>query len=143
MRRLVYSPFGAVLAGLRENSARMQAIGTPVYARLVAVYTISAGMAGLAGALLTQTNQFVGLNVLGYELAGELLVMLILGGIGRIYGAFIGTTVYIVAQDYLAKQFPEYWYFGIGLILVIVIMFAPGGIAGLLDKAARTLRRSR
>jgi branched-chain amino acid transport system permease protein len=143
LRRLVYSPFGAVLTGLRENTARMHAIGTPVYARLVGVYTISAAMAGVAGALLTQTNQFVGLNVLGYELAGELLVMLILGGIGRIYGAFIGTTVYIIAQDYLAKQFPEYWYFGIGLILVIVIMFAPGGIAGLLDKAATAMRRTR
>ena len=71
-------------------------------------------IAGIAGALLTQTNQFVGLNVLGFEPSGELLVMLILGGVGRLYGAFVGPVVYLIAQDLLAKQFPEYWYFGIG-----------------------------
>jgi branched-chain amino acid transport system permease protein len=134
VRRLIYSPFGAMLTGMRENTMRMHAIGAPVYLRLITVYTISAVMAGIAGALLTQTNQFVGLNVLGFELAGELLVMLILGGVGRIYGAFIGPVVYLVAQDYLAKQFPEYWYFGIGFILVLVVIFAPGGILGLTDK---------
>jgi branched-chain amino acid transport system permease protein len=134
VRRLIYSPFGAMLTGMRENTKRMHAVGAPVYMRLIAVYTISAVMAGVAGALLTQTNQFVGLNVLGFELAGELLVMLILGGVGRIYGAFVGPVVYLVAQDYLAKQFPEYWYFGIGFILVLVVIFAPGGILGLLDK---------
>jgi len=133
-RRLIYSPFGAMLTGMRENTTRMHAVGAPVYLRLIAVYTISAVMAGVAGALLTQTNQFVGLNVLGFELAGELLVMLILGGVGRLYGAFIGPVVYLLAQDYLAKQFPEYWYFGIGLILVLVVIFAPGGILGLVDK---------
>src|SRR5439155_17480580 len=112
-RRLIYSPFGAMLTGIRENPARMHAVGAPVYRRLVGVYTISATMAGVAGALLAQTNQFVGLNVLGFEPSGELLVMLILGGVGRLYGAFIGPVVYLIAQDLLAKQFPEYWYFGI------------------------------
>jgi branched-chain amino acid transport system permease protein len=134
VRRLIYSPFGAMLTGMRENTMRMHAVGAPVYLRLIAVYTISAVMAGVAGALLTQTNQFVGLNVLGFELAGELLVMLILGGVGRIYGAFVGPVVYLIVQDFLAKQFPEYWYFGIGFILVLVVIFAPGGILGLLDK---------
>jgi len=139
-RRLIYSPFGAMLTGMRENTTRMHAVGAPVYLRLIAVYTISAVIAGVAGALLTQTNQFVGLNVLGFELAGELLVMLILGGVGRLYGAFIGPVVYLLAQDYLAKQFPEYWYFGIGFILVLVVIFAPGGILGLLDKWLSFLR---
>jgi branched-chain amino acid transport system permease protein len=142
VRRLIYSPYGAMLTGLRENTTRMHAIGTPVYLRLVGVYTISAVMAGIAGGLLAQTNQFVGLNVLGFELAGELLVMLILGGVGRIYGAFIGPVVYLVVQDFLAKQFPEYWYFGIGFILVLVVMFAPGGILGLADKWLPFLRRT-
>jgi branched-chain amino acid transport system permease protein len=143
VRRLIYSPFGAALTGMRENTMRMHAVGAPVYLRLIAVYTISAVMAGVAGALLTQTNQFVGLNVLGFELAGELLVMLILGGVGRIYGAFIGPVVYLIAQDYLAKQFPEYWYFGIGLILVLVVIFAPGGILGLTDKLWTRFSRPR
>ena len=134
VRRIVYSPYGAMLTGIRENASRMQAIGAPVYWRLVVIYTISATMAGIAGALLTQVNQFVGLNVLGFELSGELLVMLILGGVGRIYGAFIGPAIYLAAQDYLARQFPEYWYFGIGALLIAVVLFAPGGILGLLDK---------
>jgi branched-chain amino acid transport system permease protein len=91
--------------------------------------------------LVTQTNQFVGLNVLSFESAGELLVMLILGGVGRIYGAFVGPVVYLIAQDFLAKQFPEYWYLGIGTMLVLVVMFARGGILGILDGLIARLRR--
>ena len=120
---------------------RMHAVGAPVYQRLVISYTISAALAGLAGALLTQTTQFVGLKVLGFELSGELLVMLILGGVGRIYGAFMGPLAYLLAQDYLAKQFPEYWYFGIGMMLVLVVMFARGGILGVIDVVIARLRR--
>jgi branched-chain amino acid transport system permease protein len=132
-RRIIYSPFGATLAGIRENTARMHAIGVPVYQRLVLIYTLSAMIAGVAGALLTQTNQFVGLNVLGFEASGELMVMLILGGVGRLYGAFVGPVVFLIAQDYLARQFPAYWYFGIGLMLVLVVLFARGGILGIID----------
>ena len=140
VRRLIYSPFGASLAGIRENTVRMHAIGAPVYARQLLVYTLSATLAGVAGALLTQTSQFVGLNVLGFEPSGELLVMLILGGVGRLYGAFVGPLVFLVAQDYLAKQFPEYWYFGIGLLLVIVVLFARGGILGICDALITRMR---
>jgi branched-chain amino acid transport system permease protein len=139
-RTIIYSPFGATLSGIRENIVRMHAIGVPVYRRLLTVYTLSAMMAGLAGALLAETNQFVGLNVLGFEPSGELMVMLILGGVGRLYGAFVGPAVYLIAQDVLAKQFPEYWYFGIGLMLVLVVMFARGGILGIADAAAAKLR---
>jgi branched-chain amino acid transport system permease protein len=134
VRKVIYSPFGASLAGIRENRLRMEAIGAPVYRRLVMVYTLSAVIAGFAGALLTQTNQVVGLNVLGFEPSGELIVMLVLGGVGRLYGAFLGPLVFLVAQDYLSKQFPEYWYFGIGLMLVLVVLFARGGLLGLSDK---------
>ena len=143
VRRLIYSPFGASLVGIRENLVRMHAIGAPAYARLVAVYTISGAIAGCAGALLMQTNQFVGLNVLSFEFAGELLVMLVLGGVGRIYGAFVGPLVYMIAQDQLAKQFPEYWYFGIGLLLVAVVLFARGGLLGIVDAIIEKFRRAR
>jgi branched-chain amino acid transport system permease protein len=143
VRRLIYSPFGTSLVGIRENLVRMRAIGSPAYARLIAVYTISATIAGCAGALLTQTNQFVGLNVLSFEFAGELLVMLVLGGVGRIYGAFVGPVVYLIAQDQLAKQFPEYWYFGIGLLLVVVVMFARGGVLGIADMIVAKFRGAR
>jgi branched-chain amino acid transport system permease protein len=134
VRRIIYSPYGAMLTGIRENTARMHAIGAPVYWRLVLIYTVSATMAGIAGALLTQVNQFVGLNVLGLEPSGDILVMLILGGVGRLYGAFVGPVVYLIAQDYLAKQYPEYWYFGIGVLLIVVVLFARGGILGLIDQ---------
>jgi len=79
--------------------------------------------------------------VLGLEPSGDLLVMLILGGVGRLYGAFIGPVVYLVAQDYLAKQYPEYWYFGIGALLIVVVLFARGGILGVMDKALARVRR--
>ena len=118
----------------------MQAIGAPVYARLLVVYTFSALLAGAAGVLLAQTNQFVGLNVLGFEPSGELLVMLILGGVGRLYGAFVGPLIFLIAQDYLAKQFPEYWYFGIGLMLVVVVLFARGGLLGISDAVIAKFR---
>jgi branched-chain amino acid transport system permease protein len=141
VRRLIYSPFGAALTGIRENRVRMEAVGTPVYSRLVIVYSISALFAGIAGALLTQTSQFVGLNVLGFEPSGELLVMLILGGVGRLYGAFVGPIVFLIAQDVLAKQFPEYWYFGIGAMLVLVVLFARGGVLGIIDTLIARMRR--
>ena len=140
VRRIVYSPFGATLTGIRENSMRMHAIGAPVYRRLLVVYTLSAMIAGVAGALLTQTSQFVGLNVLGVEPSGELMVMLILGGVGRLYGAFVGPLVYLVAQDVLAKQFPEYWYLGIGAMLVLVVLFARGGLLGITDAVVARFR---
>ncbi len=140
-RKIIYSPFGATLCGIRENIVRMHAIGVPVYRRLLTAYGISAMIAGVAGALLAETNQFVGLNVLGFEPSGEIMVMLILGGVGRLYGAFVGPLVYLVAQDFLAKQFPEYWYFGIGLLLVLVVLFARGGILGIADAIVARARK--
>jgi len=140
VRRLVHSSFGRSLVGIRENTVRMHAIGSPVRRRLVTIYTISAALAGVAGALLAQTTQFVGLTVLGFERSGELVVMLVFCGIGRLYGAFIGATVYMIAQDTLAKLQPEFWYFWIGLLLVLIVMFARGGLLGLIDKAMRRFR---
>src|SRR5438477_362344 len=134
-------PFLQLAAAAAMAALLGHAIGAPVYWRLVLVYAISATMAGVAGALLTQINQFVGLNVLGLEPSGDLLVMLILGGVGRLYGAFVGPIVYLIAQDYLAKQYPEYWYFGIGVLLIVVMLFARGGILGLFDQWLQALSR--
>ncbi len=136
-RRLVHSAFGRSLVGIRENAARMHAIGSPVRRRLLTVYTISAAMAGIAGGLLAQTTQFVGLTVLGFQRSGEILIMLVFGGIGRLYGAFVGASLYMIAQDQLAKMDPEFWYFWIGLLLVLLVMFARGGVLGLVERLLR------
>ena len=141
LRRLVHAPFGRSLVGIRENVGRMHAIGAPVRRRLLTAYTISAAFAGIAGALLTQTTQFVGLTVLSFERSGEIVIMLVLGGTGRLYGAFIGAAVYMIAQDQLAEADPIFWDFWIGLLLVLIVLFARGGILGLADRLLLSLRR--
>jgi branched-chain amino acid transport system permease protein len=133
-RLIVHSPFGRSLVGIRENVTRMHAIGSPVFRRRLRIYAISAALAGIAGALLTETTQFVALQVLSFELSGTVLVMLILGGVGRLYGAFIGAPLYMIAQDQLARDNPAYWLFWIGLLLVVVVIFARGGMLGIVDR---------
>jgi branched-chain amino acid transport system permease protein len=140
-RQLVHSPFGRSLTGIRENVTRMHALGANVRWRLITVYTIAAAMAGAAGGLLAQTTQFVALNTLSFETSGGILIMLILGGSGRLYGAFIGVPLYMIAQDILSRIDPAYWSGWIGLLLVLVVMFARGGVLGLLDRAIALVTR--
>ena len=137
LRVLLALPFGQSLVGIRENVTRMHAIGAPVAGRLLIAYAIGAAMAGLAGGLLAQTTQFVGQSVLSFDRSGEIMIMLIFGGIGRIYGAFIGAAIYMIAQDQLAKSDPLYWNFWIGLVLVLTVLFARGGVLGLIDRLRR------
>ena len=134
VRRLVHSPFGRSLTGVRENVARMHAIGAPVSRRRLTVYTISAALAGISGALIAQTTGFVGLDSLSLERSGAVLIMLIIGGVGQLYGAFIGVPLYMIAQDRFSSIEPVYWYFWIGLLMVLLVTFARGGVLGLLDK---------
>jgi branched-chain amino acid transport system permease protein len=140
-RTLVYSPFGRSLTGIRENVTRMHAIGSPVKLRLLTIYTISAAMAGAAGALIAETTGLVALNVLSVDLSGTILVMIILGGVGRLYGAFVGVPLYMIAQDRFSEIDPVYWYFWIGLLLVLVVVFARGGVLGLVDALLRRIAR--
>jgi branched-chain amino acid transport system permease protein len=143
--RVVHSPFGRSLDGIRQSPRRMRAIGTPVWWRLVAIYTLSAGMAGSAGALSAYAASFVGLSVLSLFTSGIVAVMLILGGTRRIYGAFIGAAVYYLVQDYTASVSPYLWEFVIGGLLIAVVLFLEGGLMGLLDilyaAVARQFRR--
>jgi branched-chain amino acid transport system permease protein len=136
VRRLVYSPFGQALTGIRENVRRMHAIGSPVHRRLVTVYAISAAIAGVAGALFTQTNAYVTLTVFDFDVSAKVMVMLIVGGTGRLYGAFLGAVVYMIMEDNLSKMSPTFWQFGIGLMLVLVVLFARRGLLGLIEQAA-------
>ena len=139
-RSVIDSNFGLSLVGIRENEARMRAIGTPVDARLRTAFVISAGLAGIAGALQAQVAEFVSLNAVSVEFSGELLVMLILGGAGRRYGAFLGVPLYVFMQDYLAREDPTNWYLWIGLMLLVIVLFAPGGLARWLGALAQRLR---
>ncbi len=129
-RRIIHSPFGLALRGIRENATRMPAIGAPSRAHLRKVYTIAAVMAGIAGAVLTHTTSTVSLEVLSFGRSADVLVILILGGAGRLYGGIIGAIIYLVARDQFSGINPQYWYFWIGLLLVAVVMFLPNGVLG-------------
>src|SRR5258708_33187321 len=113
----------------------MHAVGAPVRRRKLIAYTISAALAGISGALIAQTAQFVGLGALGLERSGTILIMLIIGGVGQLYGAFIGVALYMIAQDRFATIDPVYWYFWIGLFMILGVIFARGGVLGLLARA--------
>jgi len=129
-RRIVNSSFGLALRGARENLLRMPAIGSDYRIHLQVIYTISAAMAGVAGALLTQTTNTVSLDTLSFQRSADVVVMLILGGTGQLYGGIVGAIVFLVARDRLAGINPQYWYFWIGLILMLVVLFMPRGILG-------------
>lgn len=129
-RRVIHSPFGLALRGIRENATRMPAIGAPTRAHLRKAYTIAAAMAGIAGALLTHTTSTVSLETLSFGRSADVLVILILGGAGRLYGGIVGAILYMVARDQFSGVNPQYWYFWIGLLLVAVVMFLPNGILG-------------
>jgi len=133
-RRLVHSPFGLSLRGIRENARRMPAIGADVGRRLRTIFALAAAVAGMAGALLAQTTRFVGIDVLGFQRSAELLIILAFGGTGRLYGALLGATVFIAAQDALAGLSPAYWQFWLGVVLVLLVLLAPGGLMGALDR---------
>ena len=141
VRLLVNSPFGWSLKGIRENLGRMHAIGCPVYWRLLQAYTIAAGLAGLAGALQAQTTQYVALRALSFDVSGDVLIMLIIGGIGRLYGAFIGVPIYLLAQDKLSAQDPANWYFWMGIMLIVIVLFARGGLLALAARLTELVRR--
>ncbi len=121
-RRIVYSPFGLSLRSLKGNPLRAAAIGIPVNRRLVAIYTVSAGFAGIAGALLTQTTAFCSLDVFSLDRSADLLLVLIIGGTGSLYGGLIGAVIYKFLQDWIASLTPQYWQFWIGLVLVVIVL---------------------
>lgn len=131
VRTLVYSPFGQSLTGIRENPLRMHAIGAPVRGRLVACYTLSAAVAGIAGGLWAQANAFVNLSALDLDRAATVFIILILGGCGRLYGAFVGAVIYMSLEHFLAKIYPTAWQLGLGVLLVGIALFARNGILGI------------
>jgi branched-chain amino acid transport system permease protein len=121
-RRLVNSPFGLSLMSVKGNPLRASAVGISVDARLIAIYTVAAGYAGIAGALLAQTTAFASLEVFSFDRSADLLLVLIIGGAGYLYGGLIGAVIFKVMQDFLSALTPQYWPFWIGLLLVVIVL---------------------
>ncbi|HEX3858899.1 MAG TPA: branched-chain amino acid ABC transporter permease [Pseudolabrys sp.] len=130
VRRLVNSPFGLALRGIRENWVRMPAIGAKRQAHIRTAYTIAAAIAGVAGAILAQTTQTVALESVSFQRSADVLVMLVLGGAGRLYGGLVGAAIFMVARDQFSGIAPQFWYFWIGILLITVVMVMPNGILG-------------
>jgi branched-chain amino acid transport system permease protein len=145
-RRIVYSPLGLSLRAVRGNPLRAASIGIPVNARLVAIYTLAAFYAGVAGALLAQTTSFASLDVFSFERSADLLLVLIIGGTGYLYGGLIGAVIFKLMQDWIANLTPQYWQFWIGLVLVLIVLIGrdrigrwTGGVRLLAEQIVRRL----
>jgi branched-chain amino acid transport system permease protein len=131
VRRIVHSPFGWSLRAVKGNPLRAGAIGLPVNRRLIAAYTVSAGIAGVAGALLAQTTQFVSLDVLAFHRSADVLLVLVIGGVGWLYGGLVGAVAFKLMQDLLATLTPQYWQFWIGALLVALVLIGRDRLATL------------
>jgi branched-chain amino acid transport system permease protein len=121
-RRFVHSPWGATLMAVRDNPLRAMAIGIPVHNRLAVVYTVAATIAGAAGALLAQTTGFASLDVFALERSADVMLMLVIGGVGWLYGGVVGAVVFKLMHDVISGITPQYWTFWIGLFLVVLVM---------------------
>jgi branched-chain amino acid transport system permease protein len=121
-RRLVQSPFGATLMAVRDNRLRAMAIGIPVASRLAVIYTVAAGMAGVAGGLMAQTTGFASLDVFAFDRSADVMLLLVIGGTGWLYGGLAGAVVFKVMQDVISAATPQYWMFWMGLFLVVLML---------------------
>ncbi|MEM6282017.1 MAG: branched-chain amino acid ABC transporter permease, partial [Chloroflexota bacterium] len=134
LHRIIHSRFGHVLQSIHTNESRMMAIGYPVYSYKLVGFVIGAGLAGLAGALNANLNTFISPNSLAWPFSGALMVMVILGGVGRFWGGVVGAFVFILLETVL-ESFTIYWQFGVGVVLLVIVLAAPQGITGLVTQA--------
>ena len=128
-QRFAFSPFGLALKAIKSNPTRAALVGVPARRRLVIAYTIAAVMAGFAGALLTQTTSFVSPDVLAFHRSADVLLILVIGGTGYLYGGIFGAIGFTLLKDWLSVVTPQYWMFWIGLLLVILVLVGRGRIA--------------
>ena len=128
LQRLAHARFGSVLEGIRENETRMQAIGFPTYRYKLIAFVIASAVAGLAGALLANQNSFVSPALLHWSQSGTLMIMVILGGVGRLYGGVLGAAIYLILEEVLSAR-TIHWQLGLGIVLLAVVLYARGGIA--------------
>jgi branched-chain amino acid transport system permease protein len=138
-RAIAASQFGLALKGIRENAGRMRAMGVPVKRHLVVIYAIAGGMAGAAGAISAHSTGFVGLDTLAIALSANGLVMLVLGGWGRLYGAIVGASFYVILQHFASSWNPFHWMFLVGAALIMIVRFGKGGLLGVADRIRNRL----
>jgi branched-chain amino acid transport system permease protein len=136
-RIVVNSPFGLTVRGIRDNPIRMRLLGVPIRQRLVALYTLSAAMAGIAGAESAQVTGLIGTDSLTFVVSANGLIALIVGGLGRLYGAFLGAALLVVVSDRAAALNPAHWLLALGLFLILAVRFMPEGVIGLIERARR------
>ena len=128
--RVTASRFGHALGGIRDNEGRMHALGYPVYRIRLLAFTLAGALAGLCGAMLAANNNFVSPAMMHWTQSATLMVMLIVGGVGRIWGGVLGAVVWMALEEWL-KQQTEYWHMPLGVMLILIALFLPRGLAGL------------
>jgi len=141
LRIIVRSPFGMLCRGIKQDPIRVRAMGAPVYFTLVKMYATAGAVAGLGGALSAIATKVVGLDSLSFTMSAEALVMLVLGGTGKLYGAMIGTLVFVWFEDRVSAINPFHWLTIVGVLLVVVVLFAPKGLTGAAETLWARLRR--
>jgi branched-chain amino acid transport system permease protein len=136
VQRLLNARFGHTLQAIRENETRMAAIGYPVYRHKLAAFTLAGALAGLAGALAANQSGFVSPSLLQWSQSGMLMMMVILGGIGRLWGGVVGAAVFLLLEEVLSAH-TIHWQFALGAVLLGVVLAAPNGLAGFAFQRAR------
>jgi branched-chain amino acid transport system permease protein len=142
LKAVVNSPFGLALRGIKNSPSRMRAIGTLVYRRLVTAYTIAGAIAGIAGALSAQITALVSIESYNFALSAEVMVMLILGGSGSLYGAIVGTLIFMGVHHVAAAIDPSNWLFVVGALLLFVVFFSPQGLMSVPTRLLALMRRA-
>ena len=135
LNRLINARFGQALQGIRENESRMEALGYPVFRIKLLAFVIAGVMAGLAGALLASHNQFVSPSLMHWTASANLIIMVIVGGIGLRYGGLVGAAVMLWLEEVL-RLYTDYWHLPLGVLLLAIVLFAPRGLAGMFKKGA-------
>lgn len=133
LRRAMGARFGRVVVAIRENETRMEAIGFPTYRYKLVCFALGGAVAGLAGALLANHNSYVNPNLLYWPQSGALMIMVILGGVGYLYGGLFGAVALLVLEE-LISGYTIHWQLGVGAVLLAIVLFAPQGLAGLLAR---------